>query len=153
MKTILVPIDFSTVSRPVLAAAATLARAINGRVVLLHVVQQPVIINEYDLMVTDVALMSAGVERAASRHLTTLVKSLGRRVSKVEAVCRSGPPVREIIDQARKCAADYIVIGSHGHSAFYDLLAGSTASGVLKRSRCPVLVVPAAKPKAAKAAK
>jgi nucleotide-binding universal stress UspA family protein len=148
-----VPVDFSPVSRPVVAAAASLARAIKGRLVLLHVVQQPVIINEYDLMVTDLARMAAGVERAASRHLATLRNSLERRLPDVKAVCRSGPPVLEIIEQARKCAADYIVIGSHGHSAFYDLLAGSTASGVLKRSHCPVLVVPAVKPRAARAAK
>jgi nucleotide-binding universal stress UspA family protein len=153
MKTILVPIDFSSVSRPVMAAAVVLARAFKGRVVLLHVVQQPVVINEYDLMVTDVARMAAGVERAAARHLAALKKSLERRLPEVTTVCRSGPPVLEILDQARKCAADYIVIGSHGHSAFYDLLAGSTASGVLKRSRCPVLVVPPPKIKSAKSGK
>jgi nucleotide-binding universal stress UspA family protein len=59
-----------------------------------------------------------------------------------ETVHVVGSPVPEIIEQAKTCAADYIVIGSHGHTAFYDLLVGSTANGVLKRAKCPVLIVP-----------
>jgi nucleotide-binding universal stress UspA family protein len=47
-----------------------------------------------------------------------------------------------ILREAQKRRAAYIVIGSHGHSAFYDLVVGSTASLVLKRAACPVLVVP-----------
>ena len=39
MKTILAPIDFSGVSDAVVNEAATLARALNGRVVLLTVIQ------------------------------------------------------------------------------------------------------------------
>ena len=50
----------------------------------------------------------------------------------------------EIIEQAQQLAADYIVIGSHGHTALHDLLAGGTASGVLKRATCPVVIIPAA---------
>ena len=46
------------------------------------------------------------------------------------------------IEQAERLTADYIVIGSHGHTAFYDLLVGSTASGVLKSASCPVVIVP-----------
>jgi hypothetical protein len=41
-----------------------------------------------------------------------------------------------------ECFRHY-VIGSHGHTAFHDLLVGGTASGVLKRATCPVVVVPA----------
>ena len=43
---------------------------------------------------------------------------------------------------AQKLGAEYIVIGSHGHSAAYDVLMGSVASGVVKKSPCSVLVVP-----------
>ena len=57
-----------------------------------------------------------------------------------------------IIEQAQKSRAAYIVMGSHGHSALYDLLAGSTTTGVLKRSTCPVLIVPPAPKPAAKSA-
>jgi nucleotide-binding universal stress UspA family protein len=50
--------------------------------------------------------------------------------------------VTHILAQAKKLRADYIVIGSHRHSAFHDLVVGSTTSGVLKRAACPAVVVP-----------
>jgi universal stress protein A len=42
------------------------------------------------------------------------------------------------------------VLGSHGHTAFYDLLVGSTAAGVLKHAPCPVVVVPPPAPRKAR---
>ena len=58
----------------------------------------------------------------------------------------TGAPIAHIIEQAAKYEADYIVMGSHGHTAIYDLLVGSTTHGVLMRARCPVVIVPATKP-------
>lgn len=69
----------------------------------------------------------------------------------VEAVQVTGFPPLCILEQAKKRSANYIVIGSHGHTAFYDLLVGSTTSGVLKRATCPVVVVPAPKKQSRKA--
>ena len=57
----------------------------------------------------------------------------------------TGAPVPLILEQAKALAADYIVMGSHGHTAFYDLLVGTTTHGVLKKAPCPVLVVPKAR--------
>ena len=45
--------------------------------------------------------------------------------------------------EAVTCGADYIVMGSHGHTPLYDLLVGTTTHGVLKNARCPVVIVPA----------
>jgi nucleotide-binding universal stress UspA family protein len=151
MKTILTPIDFSPVSRCVIAEATALARALHGRVVLFHVVQPPVIVSEYG--VADAAGMTAALEKAAARHLSRLRKSLQLRFRATAAALARGGPAGEILAHAKKTSADYIVLGSHGHTAFYDLLMGSTASGVLKRARCPVLVVPPPKAKPAKAKK
>lgn len=53
-----------------------------------------------------------------------------------------GVPGRCIPEQAVELNADYIVLGSHGHGAFYDLVIGGTASRVLKEAHCPVVVVP-----------
>jgi nucleotide-binding universal stress UspA family protein len=48
-----------------------------------------------------------------------------------------------ILAQADQLQADLIVVGSHGHGATYDLLVGSISSGVIRKSKVPVLVVPA----------
>jgi nucleotide-binding universal stress UspA family protein len=55
-----------------------------------------------------------------------------------------GHPSAQILDQARRLRADYIVLGSHGHNAIYDLLVGSTAHTVLQKAPCPVVIVPPA---------
>jgi nucleotide-binding universal stress UspA family protein len=48
-----------------------------------------------------------------------------------------------IIDVAEEIGATMIVAGSHGHSPITAGLLGSSASGLVQRSRVPVLVVPA----------
>jgi nucleotide-binding universal stress UspA family protein len=54
----------------------------------------------------------------------------------------TGSPATLILAQAKIEDADYIVMGSHGHTALYDLLVGSTTYQVLRRTSCPVLIVP-----------
>ena len=55
-----------------------------------------------------------------------------------------GQPVGIILDEAVRTGADYLIMGSHGHGKLYDFLVGSTASGVLKKARCGVIVIPPA---------
>jgi nucleotide-binding universal stress UspA family protein len=144
MKTILAPVDFSEVSKSVVREAAALARAFDGRVVLLSVVQPPVVLSEYAGLM-DLAQITAAGEKNAARQLETLEDTLKSEFIKTESVQMTGAPVASIIEQAEKHDADFIVMGSHGHTAFYDLLVGSTTHGVLMRSKCPVVIVPAVK--------
>jgi nucleotide-binding universal stress UspA family protein len=142
MKTILAPVDFSPATERVCAAAADLAKAVRGHVVLLHSVPPPIITTEYAPMVEDIAAITAASEKAAARRLARLVEGLRRRRIKVGSVQCYGAPVAHILEQADSLGADYIVIGSHGHTALYDLLAGSTAHGVLRKAPCPVVIIP-----------
>jgi nucleotide-binding universal stress UspA family protein len=143
MKTILVPIDFSGVSREVMQCALRLARGLEARVVLLHVVLPPVIVTDAGPLVDESLQFTARAERGARRHLLRLQQALGKSGVKVDAVCVQGFAVPHILAQARELGARYIVLGSHGHTAFYDLVVGGTAHGVLQRAGCPVVVVPA----------
>jgi nucleotide-binding universal stress UspA family protein len=68
---------------------------------------------------------------------------LSERGAEIETVEAGGLPTLVILEQAQRLAADYIVMGSHGHGAIYDLLIGGTTHAILKRARCPVVVVPA----------
>ena len=144
MKTILAPVDFSEVSKSVVSEAAALARAFDGRVVLMSVVQPPVILSEYAAMM-DLAEVTAAGEKNATRQLESLEDTLKNQYIKTKIVQVTGSPVVHIIEQAEKNEADYIVMGSHGHTAIYDLLVGSTTHGVLMRSKCPVIIVPVVK--------
>ena len=145
MKTILAPIDFSAVSDAVVAEAAALARALQGRVVLLSIVQPPAIAAEYAPLIADIAEITAAGERNAARQLEKLEAKLAADFVTAELVQLVGLPISLIVEQAEKLAADYIVMGSHGHTALYDLLVGSTTHGVLLRAKCPVIIVPTVK--------
>lgn len=53
-----------------------------------------------------------------------------------------GPTVDRILEHADRLDADLIVIGSRGHSVVYEVVVGSVAHDLLKRTTRPVLVVP-----------
>ena len=148
MKTILAPIDFSSATETVVEEAADLARAMEGKVVLLTVLQPPAITNEYSALVDNLAEIMAAGEENAARRLAEIESKLKAAQVPVETVQLNGPPIRLIVEQAKELGASYIVMGSHGHTALYDLLVGSTTHGVLMRASCPVVITPG--PKAAK---
>lgn len=152
MKTILTPVDFSVATRGVLAAAVELARATGGKVLLLHAVQPPVITTDYGLSIEMMRETLALAEKAARRQLAHLEKQVSAKGVAVASRLSNGFAAGNIVEEARKVRAAYIVLGSHGHTAVYDLLVGSTTHAVLKKSPCPVVVVPAAKKRPAKRA-
>jgi len=150
VKTILVPIDFSGITDSVVDQASVLARALDGRVVLLNVLQPPVITSEYGPFLENISEIILVGEKATAKQLAAVQERLAKLGIETETLQFTGAPVPNILKQAEKFEADYIVMGSHGHTAFYDLLVGSTTHGVLLRAHCPVVIVPAEKKKARK---
>lgn len=144
MKTILTPVDFSAVTGDIIDNTVTMARAFAGRVVLLHVVQPPVITSEYALPVEALQEALLVGEKAASNRLAGLAEVFKKAAIDCETVVRQGAPVPIILEEAAKAKADYIIMGSHGHGKLYDFLVGSTASGIIKRARCAVVILPPA---------
>ncbi len=142
MKTILAPVDLSAAATRVCDAACDLARLIGGRVVLFHVVQPPpVVMSEvYAFDAGQMEELVEAAEQAAEGRLARLAERCGGAGVPVEVVKVIGDPIRLILERA--AAADFVVLGSHGHGAMYDLLVGSTTHGILKKAACPVLVVP-----------
>lgn len=150
MNTVIAPIDFSRASRGVIDEAIRLARGVQGRVVVLHVVKPPVFASEVEPMAGPALEVTADFERAARVQLQQMQRRLMKQGISVETVCATGSPIRCIVEQAQSQAARYIVVGAHGrHNALRQLVVGGTASGVLKRAGCPVVVVPPAKKAAA----
>jgi nucleotide-binding universal stress UspA family protein len=145
MKTILTPIDSSAISSDVVKTAGELASALNARVALITIVQPPVFTAEYTPVLENIAEMVAIGERAATNLLDKVRNELTARGVTVDTAQFSGSPIVHITEQAEKLNADFIVMGSHGHTAIYDLLVGSTTHGVLKRAKCPVVIVPPSK--------
>jgi len=142
MKTVLAPVDLSSAAADVVSEAGALAGNVGAKVLLLHVVAPPAVINEY----------AAESERLAEEETLEAERSLERWRERlkglgmeVEANVLHGPPVATILEEAARTNAKYIVMGSHGHGALYNLFVGGTAGGVIHRAPCPVVIVPGAK--------
>ena len=143
MKTIFAPVDFSGITDEVVTEATSLAREFGGRVVLFTVVQPPAVFGEYAPILENIAEINAAGEKHAIRQLEKLEAKIQAQGVSVESSHAVGAPIALIVNAAEQCAADYIVMGSHGHKALYDLLVGSTTHGVLMRAKCPVVIIPA----------
>jgi nucleotide-binding universal stress UspA family protein len=106
------------------------------------VVQPPLVVTDVGGMtLEDTAQLMADARTWAAKRLAQLRTRLRARGIAAETILETGAAVPCILAEAKRLAADHIVIGSHGHTAFYDILIGSTARGVLKRASCPVMVV------------
>jgi len=60
----------------------------------------------------------------------------------IDVVTFIGLPKDDIIKQIEETKADFIVIGTHGRSAFAQFVVGGTAEYVVRHSTKPVIVVP-----------
>jgi nucleotide-binding universal stress UspA family protein len=145
MKMILVPLDFSDAAAGVVDEAAKLATAIPGRIILMHVVRTLTALPHSSTEMAHLALATKALEATAEDQLGRIKTELRTRGIAVQTLRLTGNAATDIVAQAEKLGVDYVVMGSHGHSALYDLVIGSTTSAVLRRSRRPVVVVPAPK--------
>jgi universal stress protein A len=136
MKTILHPTDFSGESRPAFEAACALARAEQGRLVVLHVERPPLgslggatfvppLPGEYD-------------RDSLWAQLQAIQPPPGIAV---EHRLEYGDPESVIPQIAQEIGADLIVMGTHGRTGLRRLLMGSVAEHVLRKAPCPVLTV------------
>jgi nucleotide-binding universal stress UspA family protein len=163
MKCILVPIDFSDVTPPVIDLARELAKALGAEIHLLHVKELTAAATPgtlgYGLAgMPELAPMS-GVPAPGFEPMPETIPEDEGQTSKLakwqEEIAQDGIKVslhrptgtvaEEILNQADALNADMIVMGRHGHGAMYNLLVGSTTKGVLKHSTRPVLLVPGPK--------
>ncbi len=142
MKTFLVPVDFSAVSEDVVNTAVSFARSFGAKVILLHIIQPPIATSEYALPVDAAQEAITASEKSAETKFIAFTDKLQSADLEAGAVVRHGPPVYTILEEAAKVKADFIIMGSHGHGKIYDLLVGSTASGVIKGAKCGVVILP-----------
>lgn len=142
MKTILAAIDLSRVTELVVAEAAELAQALGGKLVLITVLVEPVFLKEYAPPAQSVAKITVEQERAVRNRLESMRVALEAQSVPTEIVVRRGAVAANILEEANRRAAAFIVIGSHGQGGLFELILGSTTQRVLKGARRPVVVIP-----------
>jgi nucleotide-binding universal stress UspA family protein len=139
LKKILVPVDFSAASKQALKYAIAFAAQFKATLLLLHVVEFNLVGSEFGAL--DLSLIENDLNENAAKQLQTLVDhDIGSRAV-VETLVRSGRPYYEIVETAKTCEADLILIATHGHSGLAHVLLGSTVERVVRHAPCPVLTV------------
>ena len=145
-KNLLVAVDCSEASNLVIDKGRELAQELPARVVLLHVVEPKAVhVPKRDGKGTIGAAWPLQTPKGLSRiktRLNSLAKPLKVLGIEVESVAVVGLLLDEILDQASKCHADYIILGSHGRPGARHLATGNLAVGILARLACPLIIVP-----------
>lgn len=132
--------DFSDPSLPAINAAYAEARRINGRVVLTHCLELPILLP--DVAGTTGAELSsellAEIETEAVRHLTSAMA--GSPVPAEYHLSRERPTTA-LVRLAEHVNADLMVVGTRGRTGIARVLLGSVAEAVVRTAPCSVLVV------------
>jgi nucleotide-binding universal stress UspA family protein len=87
------------------------------------------------------SILLTALDRSAEAAGDSARRTLLRRWPDVEIEVVDDTPVKGILGEAERFRADVIVIGWRGHGAFRRLLMGSVSRGVVRGSKCAVLVV------------
>jgi nucleotide-binding universal stress UspA family protein len=140
LKTILVPIDFSNLSKDALPYARLLAEHFGAKIVLAHIVEP---IASAPLLGDQFATQwMVPMMRHAQDELKNTATELRELTdAKVQAAVTVGKPFYELCQIASRINADMIVLTTHGRGGWNRLLLGSTAEGVVREATCPVMVV------------
>lgn len=140
IKSILVPVDFSSNSARALEYAHTLAMKFGAALHLLHVCEVPSLttgsMDAYAIAYTN---WSQQLGDEAERELLKAVPKLPGLAVTTEVLF--GNPARAIVAAAARRGNDLIVMGTHGHGPLMHAVMGNVAERVVRAAPCPVLTV------------
>jgi len=139
---LLVCVDLSESTEIIVKKIEEIAIALSAKVWLLHnAVPEPDFV---EFKVDPQAARESLAKKFHGEHRQ--IQELANRMRKAgldtTALLVHGATVETILKEASELEVDMIVVGSHGRGAMHQLLVGSVSEGVLRKSRCPILIVP-----------
>lgn len=139
-KHILVAVDFSPTTPPLVIKALDLVSGQSSHLTLHHVVEYlpPLDLSYEPISSPDWLLEETELKKSAQKSLQEFSEKM--HLNNADLVVTVGTPKYEIVQVANEKKVDLIVIGSHGRHGLKRLL-GSTADGVLHLSNKDVLAV------------
>ncbi|MEF8700965.1 MAG: universal stress protein [Candidatus Accumulibacter sp. UW26] len=138
LKRILAATDFSFLGDAAVHRAAVLAAREDSELLIVHALPRASVLDK--IFVADVAL-PARMRAVARDRLAALVDAAAQAgVRRVRAEAPEGPARRTLANVAKGFHPDLLVIGAHGKGPLQQFFLGGTASRILTRAVCPVLV-------------
>jgi nucleotide-binding universal stress UspA family protein len=151
MKTILIALDYNPTAQKVADTGHNLARAMNAKPVLMHVISDttyysyanysPIMGFEgFNGQPTTPTDATEELKDLAQEYLEKSKRHLGDET--IQTVVEKGDFGESILNTAAKVKADLIVMGTHSRRGLEKILMGSVAEYVLRRTSIPVLIIP-----------
>jgi len=138
---ILCPIDFSELSVKAYDYAQSMAWHYWATLFLHHVIDSLIPYYPYHAFPDAYNEMCRNLRTAAERHLQEFVKQNCWRGIQPQCKVGDGDATDLILGFAEAQAVNLIVMGTHGLRGIDHLMLGSVTEKVLRKARCPVLVV------------
>ena len=135
-KRILCAVDFDNAAKGAIQEAGALAHAADGVVILLHA--------QWANSIAFEGFAGAELEKPKGGDAALKLEELARSVlgaARYQCELALGEPVDAILQTAKSCGADLIVIATHGRHGVARLMLGSVAERVARSSTVPVLTV------------
>lgn len=140
LRNICLATDFSDASAAALSTAAGLARTYEARIDLLFVVAPRPFYARIVAPWSAAGEDAAAIDTQVRDRLTSVASQPPLAGLSVDSVVRSGVPFAEIVDHARECSSDLIVVGASAKRGLQGLVLGRTAERVVRKADVPVLV-------------
>ena len=139
--TILFATDFSENSEHAFDYAYTLARNFNARLILIHVINEPVDLRGFYVPHISFEKLEKEIEEGAEKMMDKFCRTRMPDFSNYETSIVAGVPYEEILKKAADEKASLIILGTQGRSGIDHFLFGSTAERVVRKASCPVMTV------------
>lgn len=137
IKSILVAYDFSDYSKQAMLQAFELSEKFKAKITVVHVLNNEVA-DDYVIPLTQD--YKDQIKTSLEKDVATYSQNLGVAVADQDIYVERGQPHVSIVECARKCHADLIVMASHSRSAVSMVILGSVVGKVMRHAPVPVLI-------------
>jgi nucleotide-binding universal stress UspA family protein len=141
---VLIAMDYDETSQKVAEVGFSMAKAMNAETILLHVISElPVYYSTYTYMRELRVDILDDLKKSTQEFLDKTKKYLGDE--SITTILKKGIVADTILETAKELKVDVIVMGSHSRKWLENIILGSEAEDVLKKTTIPLFIVPTKK--------
>jgi nucleotide-binding universal stress UspA family protein len=145
INTIMVAVDFSKYSLPTAVYAAQMAREMDAELLFVNVVNQRDIDAVQSIMASYASFQTDEFisEKLRERYkaLDDLIQDLNVQISRTRRIVRMGVPYLKLLEVIDEEMPDLLIMATKGRSDIADVVMGSCARSMYRRSPIPMLSI------------
>ena len=140
MNTLVALTDFTPAADNAALYAAHLAQSLGAELVLLHVYQLPISMNDMPILAVSAEELKNNSDNGLQRTREEVVRQVPELTVRTES--RLGDVNDEINQYCKEVPVIALVMGTHHYTGLEKILFGNTAISVIRHSHYPVITVP-----------